>query len=580
MLRQNRVEEAAEIAATMARERPHDAQARFAMALVDRQRGATDRALASLERLAGELPQNPLITLEFAGTLVTQGQADRALPILQAILAQSPTLPLAHFWLGQAHLRSFRGVEAAESFERMRELAPRNLGVLEPLATAYLDSGRPALAERILRELLAAQPDNQSAAITLVAAVEQQGRLAENRPLLDRLLERSPGEPQALAALARLLQNEGRRDEARELLRPALAVESPHPVVVSTFAPLCATPEDRALCLAKAREAIDAPHHVAQHRAGLYFAAAQLLEAGGDPQGAFAMHTRRHELTPRLTNPEEDRHRVDQLIETFSAQAIRTMPRASEPSSRPIFILGMPRSGTTLVEQILAAHPRVFAAGEQAELRRLWRDLVAGRGQGRITGLARLTQADVNAAAGRYLAFLNTLDDKSPRVTDKMPHNFEQLGLINLLFPDARVLHCVRSPLDTCLSCYTTRLGLAHTYAADLTTLGQAYAQYHRLMAHWRETLDIPMLEVVYEDLVADLDTHARRIVGFVGLPWHDACLRFYEAERSVTTASVDQVRKPIYTTSIGRWRHYADLLDPLRRALAAGGVPMHDADA
>jgi len=257
-----------------------------------------------------------------------------------------------------------------------------------------------------------------------------------------------------------------------------------------------------------------------------------------------------------------------------------SLPRATGPSTRPIFVLGFPRSGTSLVEQILAAHPEVFAAGELQELRRIWRELVKTRGRGRVAGLAQLTQVDVNAAADRYLAALEALDSKSPRVTDKMPHNFEQLGLINLLFPHARVIHCIRSPLDTCLSCYATQFGLAHTYAADLTTLGRAYAQYHRLMAHWRAVLDVPMLDVRYEDLVADLDTHARRIVEFAGLPWDAACLRFYDTERAVTTASVAQVRTPIYTTSVGRWKTYAQSLEPLRLALVAGGVPLSEAHA
>ena len=161
-----------------------------------------------------------------------------------------------------------------------------------------------------------------------------------------------------------------------------------------------------------------------------------------------------------------------------------------------------------------------------------------------------------------------------------MPHNFERLGLINLLFPNARVIHCSRNPLDTCLSCYTIQLGLAHTYANDLTLLGHAYAQYHRLMAHWRTTLDIPMLEVVYEDVVADTETLARRIVEFVGLPWHDDCLRFYEAKRTVVTASVDQVRQPIYTSSVNRWKRYDRHLNPLRQSLISNGVPLPETDA
>ena len=159
-----------------------------------------------------------------------------------------------------------------------------------------------------------------------------------------------------------------------------------------------------------------------------------------------------------------------------------------------------------------------------------------------------------------------------------MPHNFEQLGLINLLFPDARVIHCARNPIDTCVSCYVTQFSIAHTYSCDLAHLGHAYGEYHRLMKHWRSALDIPMLDVVYEELVADPDAGARRIVEFLGLPWDDACLRFYEAERAVSTASVDQVRKPVYTSSVSRWKRYERRLGPLLAALRQCGVPLHDA--
>ncbi|VAX41677.1 hypothetical protein MNBD_PLANCTO03-964, partial [hydrothermal vent metagenome] len=312
----------------------------------------------------------------------------------------------------------------------------------------------------------------------------------------------------------------------------------------------------------------------------LCFAAARLLDAEDDTNSAFRAYTQGNAISPKLYKPEDKAQFVDQLIELFSAEALASLPRATNSSNRPIFIVGMPRSGTTLVEQILAAHPDVYAAGELQELRRIWKDLVATRGNGSVAALSSITQVDINAAADRYLKYLDTLDTATPHITDKMPHNFEQLGLINLLFPDARVIHCSRNPLDTCLSCYTIQLSLAHTYSNDLTLLGHAYAQYHRLMAHWRTALDVPMLEVVYEDVVAETETLARRIVEFVGLPWHDDCLRFYEAKRTIVTASVDQVRQPIYTSSVNRWKRYDRYLDPLRQSLISNGVPLPEADA
>ncbi len=579
LVRQDKIDEAAEIASAMRREQPTDPKSRFASALIDRHQGRANQALAALQQLATELPQNPLIRLEYAATLVMNSQIDRAIPILEELIAADPGRPLMHYWLGQAHLRSFRGPEAVKCFERMRDLAPQSKNALHPLASAYLASGRAKSAENTLRELLTTQPKNLEALSTLSAALEQQSRMADAGEVFRQMIDLSPNHPRATAGLARVLQTEGKKDQARELLRPIFEADDPIPVVISTFAALCTEKPDRQACIEKTRTALSQRHHAAQDRAALCFAAGRLLDAEDQTDAAFRVYTQGNTISPRFYVPDEKAKAVDAIIETFSAKAIASFPRTQDPSSRPIFILGMPRSGTTLVEQILAAHPDVYAAGELQELRRIWKDLVARRGSGSVTNLTQLTQNDINTAADRYLTFLDSLDDVAPHITDKMPQNFEQLGLINLLFPNAKVIHCQRSPLDTCISCYTIQFGMAHTYSNDLSLLGHAYAQYHKLMAHWRTTLDIPMLDVVYEDVVADTETLARRIVDFVGLPWNDDCLRFYEAERAVVTASVDQVRKPVYASSVGRWKRYARHLDPLRQALEAGGVPLAECD-
>jgi Flp pilus assembly protein TadD len=573
LLRQDRIDEAAEVAGAMARERPHDPQTRFAMALVDRHRGKAESALATLERLTRELPQNPLIRLEYATTLVMTGRPDEAVPILSSMSAAAPGQMLPMFWLGQAHLRAFRGPDAVECFERVRQIAPQNQQAIQSLAAAYLASGRPTDAERVLRGILAQRPADIEALGTLAATLEQQDRLGEAVPVFRKMLEHEPGHPRATAGLARALQADGKRAEAIALLRPVFEGERPQPVVVSTFAGLCDSPEDRRACVQVANRLLGDRSIPAPDRAGLCFAAGRLLEKDARFEEAFAFFQQGNLMTAPSARESDRAQLTDELIATFTREAMKALPRATGSSDRPVFILGMPRSGTTLVEQILAAHPEVYAAGELQELRRIWRDLVKSRGG--VLGLSRLTAIDVNGAADRYLKHLERLDARSRRVTDKMPHNFEQLGLINLCFPNARVIHCVRDPMDTCVSCYTTQFGLAHGYSTDLGALGRAYGQYRRLMEHWRGVLDVPVLEVVYEELVGDLETHARRIVEHAGLGWDDACLRFYEAGRRVTTASVDQVRRPIYTSSVGRWKAYAEHLRPLREALAGAGVPL-----
>ena len=235
-----------------------------------------------------------------------------------------------------------------------------------------------------------------------------------------------------------------------------------------------------------------------------------------------------------------------------------------------MFIVGMPRSGTTLTEQILASHPQVAAGGE---LKALWRimqraEKIAQQDDASRRQLEALNPETINAEAAEYLAALSRVSRTADRVTDKMPHNFQALGTIALMFPNARVIHCVRSPMDTCLSCYTHRFNEGHAYANDLATLGLYYREYARLMDYWRAVLPIRMLESRYEDLIADQEGASRRLIAFLDLEWDDACLDFHKTQGTVRTLSRLQVRQPLYGSSVAQWKRYEKHLGPLKEAL------------
>ena len=263
---------------------------------------------------------------------------------------------------------------------------------------------------------------------------------------------------------------------------------------------------------------------------------------------------------------------VSRNIQYFTPERVESLPRATHGSRRPIFVLGMPRSGTTLVEQILGHHPSVHAGGE---LR------VASAGHPRSAGADWAeepyphcfddlsVERGANRAAAQYLATIDALDGGAGTyVTDKQPLNFLLLAVIELLFPRSRVIHCVRGALDTCLSCYMTNFDVPNAYKFDLSHLGAYYREYRRLMDHWKRVLPIPILDVRYEDLVLDTRGQVKRMLEFLELPWDEACMRYYEGGRPARTASVDQVRRRIYTGSIGRWKHYEKHLVPLIAAL------------
>ena len=231
----------------------------------------------------------------------------------------------------------------------------------------------------------------------------------------------------------------------------------------------------------------------------------------------------------------------------------------------------MPRSGTSLLEQILASHPSVHAAGELQDITDIVSSLPSRLGSTLAypACLENVTQGAVDDIARSYLKKIETLSPKNTTVvTDKMPDNFRHLGLIQLLFPKARVIHCVRDPLDTCLSCYFQNFSGEHDYSYNLQNMGIYYRLYERLMRHWKQVLDLKILDVSYEELVTATEETTRSILDFCGLPWDARCLESHKIRRAVVTSSYDQATRPIYHESLRRWEHYRPYLEPLCKVL------------
>lgn len=307
--------------------------------------------------------------------------------------------------------------------------------------------------------------------------------------------------------------------------------------------------------------------------AALHFALGKMRDDCGQYDLAFDHYAAANALKRELVRFDREQHAryVDSLIGTFSQEFIRAKAGTlSVDDELPIFIVGMPRSGTTLVEQIIASHPSVKAGGELPGLRRVVRSL-ATQGADDISYPACV--ASLNAAAAHQLArgYLGKLPARTNgeiRVTDKMPSNFLHAGLIAILFSKARIIHCRRDPMDVCLSIFFQPFSRAHPYAFDLGDLGHYYRHYERLMSHWRAVLGERLFEVQYADLVDDPQSVSRRLIDRCGLEWNDQCLQFDRNEGAVRTASQWQVRQPIYKTSLQRWKHYERHLSPLVEAL------------
>ena len=378
-----------------------------------------------------------------------------------------------------------------------------------------------------------------------------------------------PDYHEAMAGLSSVLERDGNLLDARATIAPAMSHPEPHSLVLLADATLAKSQQERVM--SAARLAARAPHEENAHwQCDLYFALGKLRDELADYDAAFTAYAAGNAIERVPFDHTANAAFFDRIIATYSRQAMPRLPRARNRSTAPVFIVGMPRSGTSLIEQILASHPQIFGAGELTAINYLMThfDTESGDGKAFPEGATGARVAALSLVAEKHLAMLGKLDGHAVRITDKMPHNFICIGLIEQLFPGARIVHCTRDPIDTCLSIYFQHFNTHHPYANDLDALGRYYRQYEKLMQHWCAVTGLPMLEVRYEDVVADQEQVSRKLVDFCGVDWDDACLNFHATRRTVNTPSYQQVRKPIYQQSVARWKKYEAHLEPLLVAL------------
>jgi Tfp pilus assembly protein PilF len=479
---------------------------------------------------------------------------------------------------GQAFLQRGQYQSAVESFQRAVALQPDEPAYHVALAGAADGSGLESLVEKHGMEAARLDPREPRAHFVLAKSFYRGGQLARALEHSARAAALAPGQVDFLVLHASLLFSAGRAAEAADAIEPPLAAVSTVRWLASLYARIAPSVKQER----RAVEVVQRALHASDHRADatgrpmLHFAASSLLDRMGHYTEAFEQARFGNEIL-RTSSPAHDPQAhgrwVTRKVDYFSRELVQSLPRATHDSRRPIFILGMPRSGTSLVEQILGRHPRVHPGGELQSLRLVAKnstDADWAAGESYPHHFDDLSLARANRLAAQYLSDIDAIDKTAAHVTDKQPLNFLILDLVELLFPRSRVIHCVRNPLDTCLSCYLTNFEVPNAFKFDLGHLGAYYRDYQRLMEHWRQVLTVPILDVRYEDLVLDTRGQVRRVLEFLDLPWDDHCLRYYESERTVRTASLDQVRKPIYTSSIGRWKHYEQHLAPLIAALGS----------
>jgi tetratricopeptide (TPR) repeat protein len=449
-------------------------------------------------------------------------------------------------------------------------------------AEALIMQGQVALAQNLFdlaaEQVLkaAAQRPRDIRPHLLLADIRiHQGRYAEAVDRCDKVLRQEPDHPRAVAGKADAYEKSGQRDKARAMLRPLIedGRETTQQAIIQAQLDLHDRNLDAVIDLTarhlrRARdEGQEFPH--------LHFLQGRALEYAKRYDDAFVAYARGNSALSADFDADAWHAQIDGLTESFTADRFAGVPRAAHGSQLPVFVLGMPRSGSTLVESVLAAHPEVAGAGEFPAMEEIVYSIGTEIGSSLMypACIEDLDQNDVDTVAGTYLDRLRAVDDTASRIVDKYLNNYLHIGLLAILFPQARIIHCRRHALDTCFSCFQTPLWpTVHPYATDLANLGIVFLAYEQVMRHWRETLEIPMLDVEYEAMVADQEGTTRRLLEFCGLDFDERCLRYYEVGGPVQTASYDQVNRPIYSSSVGRYKNFANHLGPLTEALARGG--------
>ncbi len=532
--------------------------------------GRFDEAIVHARRAVELDPGDAEAQASVARALAALGQDEAALPAWQKAIALAPDRTDFYVGVGGVLARLGRLGDSESALRRALELSPNHAGARFTLGSVLEQAGQLEEAEACYRQVLLVHPENADVHVTLARVLDAQSRLDAAEQSLKHALAFDPRNPSAHLVLGALRASEGRFREGEQSYREALRCQ---PECAAAFFGLSnikryANLEDADV---KAIGALLARPEIPESDAAqLHFALGKICNDCGAYEKAFCHYREGNALKHRCARFDRGKLEVqtEGVLRTFDRTFFQARNGYGVNSERPVFVVGMARSGTSLVEQIIASHPLARGAGELTKIADLITafERTAGPYPESAAALDANTSRELAAAYESHLCRM--AGDDAARVTDKMPANFMHLGFIALLFPHARIVHCQRDPLDTCLSIYFQHFHHGNDYAYDLGDIGFFYRQYRRLMGHWREALPMAIHEIRYEELVADPEGQVRALIEFLDVPWDKRCLVPHRKKRAVQTASSWQVRQPIYASAIGRGRHYDKHLGPLKQAL------------
>ncbi len=549
---------------------PVDAEAQYMLGCSLARLGQLNEAIHAFEHSIKIQPNVAQTHFALSGAWLALGQQAEAINSLNTVLQLNEKMPEVHVALAKIQAKQGNIVEAHKHLERALEINPKISDASLALGSIQLESGDYKKALPYFEQALKYNSKNPEALCGMAISLGNQSRMKEARNYYRKAIRINPNNVEAVSGLAMIYNFSGEYDKAIDLIHPLLKKKIYHSTLSIAFLQSCKHSD-------RCQEAIDYVNEVLKQPGlsqfalkNMHFTAAEVMDRMQHYEAAFAHYKAGNEAMNPLYDTVAHTQYINNLVDVFTPDLFMKIPRAHNKNKRPVFIVGMPRSGTSLTEQILAAHPKVYAAGELDVLSVITQQMKfkLGNKEAFPFYIGKLGQDKIDEMAKQYLDRLTGLSKQAERVTDKMPHNFYMVGLIQLLFPEARVIHCKRDPMDTCLSIYFQNFNEEHKFAKDLFNIGTHYHQYQRLMEYWKQVISIPMLEVNYEELVSDQEVVTRRMLEFCELDWDENCLQFHKLKRKVNTASYDQVRQPMYTKSVARWRHYEPFLDELKAGL------------
>ena len=551
--------------------KPDHAQLHYNLGNALKDQGKLDEAVATY-LWALSLNSNYSQAYNNLGTVLKdQDRLDEAAECFRRAITLNPDYEDAHYNLGSVLKDQGKLDKAAASFRRAITLNPDYQDAHYNLGTILKNQGRLDEAAESFRKVIALKPDSATAHYNLGITLNIQGKPDAAAVSFRQALTLKPNYVEAHYNLGCALREFGRIDDAIASFRKALALK---PDFAGAYAALASCVkhteinDDVKVMLALYNKGEELP---VSDRIDLGFALGKVFEDLKEYDRSFAFMHEANRLRRKSVNYsiQSDVDLFARIKKTFSPDFFASHHDLGHKDRTPIFVLGMPRSGTTLVEQILASHPLVFGAGELAALEDLVYEICGAGSASRFPECMHELGADAFAGIGSdYVAKLREYSSDAEYITDKMLYNFLYVGLIRTILPKAKVIHCQRNPMDTCFSIYKKDFAATHEFAYDMLELGQFYNLYIDLMAHWEKVLPGFMYTIRYEELVADQRNQTENLLDFCGLAWDDACLAFYKKERIITTASFAQVHQPMYKDSVELWKRYEKQLEPLRKTI------------